>query len=108
MGGDAALILAYLLVGHLVADGVLQPPTLSAAKRADEWRRRWGALALHGSVHGGFVVAATGLWWLGALEVATHVAIDRAKGRGHIGTVADQALHLACKAVWLACALGWV
>lgn len=87
--------LILLLVGHAVADWLLQPGWLSRAKRTT----RWG-LPLHGILHGSAVFVATGHPVLAALETIIHPLVDRAKARGQIGMVTDQIVHLLCKIAW--------
>ncbi|PCK86357.1 hypothetical protein CPT32_13150 [Rhizobium sophoriradicis] len=41
-------------------------------------------------------------FWLGLLEWLAHTTIDEAKVRGKTTFAQDQALHIACKAAWLA------
>jgi hypothetical protein len=100
---DAAMpYFLLMLAGHLVADGILQPPLLSRAKRVGGVAElHWGqALAIHAGLHAGWVAAITGSWALGLAEWLAHTAIDIAKTRRWIGTLTDQLLHLGCKAAW--------
>src|SRR3954471_1436820 len=100
---DLFLGLVFLMLGaHALCDLPLQPARLSDAKRpggdpAFHWS---AALAGHGLIHGLAVALVTGFWWLGLAEAIAHAAIDGAKGRGRVGMIADQALHLACKLIW--------
>ncbi|KAF5881998.1 hypothetical protein GFL89_03420 [Rhizobium leguminosarum bv. viciae] len=41
--------------------------------------------------------------WLGLLEWLAHTTIDEAKVRGRTTFAQALALHIFCKAVWLAC-----
>lgn len=99
--------LFLMFAGHALCDFPLQPPAMSSAKRGLElgfpW---WAALIGHGAIHGGAVALATGLWWLGAAETASHALIDGAKCRGAFGMKVDQALHLLCKVGWAWIAVG--
>lgn len=98
----AVVIFALLLLGHYIADAMLQPPGMSAGKRHAEFALRWQWLSLHSASHGFFVAAVTGSALLALCEFIAHAAIDRGKGRGWYGMWADQALHVACKIAWVA------
>lgn len=92
-----------LAVGHALADYPLQGDFLAKAKNRTApipgvpW---WQALGAHAIIHGGFVAAITGFWWLGAAEAIAHATIDDAKCRGWLSFNSDQGLHLGCKALW--------
>lgn len=98
-------MLALLLAGHALADTVLQPPWLSRDKRHVDRQIRWAALGMHGSVHGFMVMLATGRPELFFAELVLHPLIDNLKARGWYGMLVDQALHIACKVVWVVVAL---
>lgn len=93
-----------LVVGHALADYPLQGDFLSRAKsRAAPipgvpW---WQALGAHAVIHGGFVALITGSLLLGAAETLIHAITDDAKCRGKISFNTDQAIHLACKLLWV-------
>lgn len=97
---DFAILFGALLAGHALCDGPLQPPALSLAKRRTPW-----ALFAHAGLHGLAVALLTGMPLLGFLETGVHAATDDAKRRGYFGMVVDQAIHVACKAVWAALAI---
>ena len=93
----------WLLVGHALCDYPLQGPFLSQAKRRGAvpdfpW---WIALAAHGLIHAGAVGFITGNICLGIAEGVCHFVIDKVKCDGHISTVTDQTLHVACKIIWV-------
>jgi hypothetical protein len=88
-------VLAGMIVGHLVADGPMQPQALSLAKGHD-----WRAKLLHAAIHGGAVALATRSVTLGLAETAAHATIDHAKRSGHLTTRQDQTLHILCKIAW--------
>lgn len=98
-----------LLVVHALADYPQQGPYLSAAKNPSDPLGAGGvwvhALMAHSLIQGGGVALvlwiATGAWWLGLCEVLAHFVIDYAKCQRRISFHADQALHVACKVVWL-------
>ena len=99
-------ILAWMLIGHAVADYPLQGDWLSKAKNQTlglvPGEIIWpGALASHAAIHAGAVQLATGSWLLAGCEFAAHCLIDYGKCAGRYGYNADQALHAACKVVWL-------
>lgn len=98
-----------LLVGHALADYPLQGDFLARAKNRTApipgipWQQ---ALGWHAVIHGGAVGLITGVWWLGVLETVIHAVTDDAKCRGKIGFNTDQAIHVACKVLWVAIAAG--
>lgn len=100
-------MLGALIVGHALADYPLQGDFLSRAKNRTApipgvpW---YQALGAHVVIHGGFVAAITGIWWLGVAEALVHAVTDDAKCRGRISFNADQAIHVACKVAWVAIA----
>lgn len=98
--------LFWMLVGHAVADYPLQGDWLSKAKNQKldlvPGERIWPhALACHALIHAGAVQIATGSALLAGLELVAHAAIDFAKCAGRLNYNQDQALHVACKFVWL-------
>lgn len=101
-------LFAALLIGHVIADYPLQGDFLSRAKNRFSplpgvpWYQAIGA---HVLIQGGAVWLITGVWWLGALELVCHAAIDDTKCRGAIGFDTDQALHILCKAAWACIAI---
>lgn len=106
---DLPMMAVALVAGHAVADYPLQGDFLARAKNRTApipgfpW---WQALGAHAAIHGGFVAAITGIWWLFFAEAAIHFLTDDAKCRGRIDLNTDQAIHLVCKAGWLAVAVG--
>jgi hypothetical protein len=103
------MIAIALLAGHALADYPLQGDFLSKAKNRTApipgvpW---WQALGAHVAIHGAFVAFITGIWWLFVVEAVIHWLTDDAKCQGRISFNQDQAIHLACKAAWLAIAIG--
>lgn len=94
------LMLAVMLLGaHWLADYPLQGQFLSDAKAKGPLR--FYHLAAHAGIQGAGVAFVTGNVWLGLSEWIAHTAIDEAKVRGKTSFALDQALHIACKAVWL-------
>lgn len=98
---ELALIFGAMLVGHYVADKILQPGGVSLGKRDPDPMTAWRWLGLHGSAHGFFVGLATGSPLLAVAELVAHALIDRGKCKGLYGLIPDQALHVACKVAWV-------
>ncbi len=99
------LMAIALIGGHALADYPLQGDFLAKAKNRTApipgfpW---WQALGAHAAIHGAFVALITGIWWLFFAEAIIHWITDDAKCRGKLTLNQDQAIHLACKAAWLA------
>ncbi|WP_460821621.1 DUF3307 domain-containing protein [Lysobacter olei] len=98
-------MIALLLAGHALADYPLQGDFLAKAKNrfapipGVPW---WQALGAHSAIHAGVVLVVTGSPALAAAEAVAHFLIDDAKCKGRIGFNTDQALHVACKVLWVA------
>ena len=96
--------LILLFAGHALCDYPLQGDFLARGKNHKQpiagvpW---WQCLFAHAAIHGGMVALVTGSWELGLLEFILHTAIDHAKCEGLIGFNTDQALHVACKLLWV-------
>jgi len=90
----------YLLAAHWLADYPLQGDFLSKAKQSGPLRVYH--LIAHAGIQGAGVALVTGSLWLGLAEWIVHTLIDEAKVRGMTAFAQDQALHIACKALWLA------
>jgi hypothetical protein len=98
---EHALMLALMLLGaHWLCDYPLQGQFLSDAK--SKGPLRFYHLVAHAGIQGAAVALVTQNVWLGLAEWLLHTAIDEAKVRGHTTFAQDQALHIACKAFWLA------
>lgn len=100
------MIFFLLLAGHAVADYPLQGDFLAVGKGSRD-KPHFGipwyhCLAAHSLIHGGFVAVITGSLWLGIAETTCHWFIDDAKCRRWTGINVDQALHVGCKAAWVA------
>jgi len=97
-------LFGLLVFAHALCDYPLQGEFLSRAKnRASPmagipW---YQALGAHALIHGGFVGLVTGSIWLGLAETIAHALIDDAKCHGRLSFNQDQALHVACKVLWL-------
>jgi hypothetical protein len=101
------ILFFQLMIGHALADFVLQTDTMARAKdRHSDFSKGKGEsfppwyywLAAHALVHGGVVFVVTGSAVLALVEVILHSAIDYAKCERWIGFHQDQALHVLCKA----------
>ena len=101
-----ALTACACLVGHGLADG-LQGRLSGLKRRVRQGHAKffwqWAPfLAIHGGWHAVAVGLALGSPLAMACEWLAHCCIDLCKCEGRIGSVADQALHVACKGVWIA------
>lgn len=97
---DHVFMLALILLGaHWLCDYPLQGQFLSDAKAKGPLR--FYHLVAHAGIQGAAVALVTGNVWLGLAEWTAHTAIDEAKVRGKTTFAQDQALHIACKVLWL-------
>ncbi len=117
-----ALVLMFaLLIGHALADFPLQGEFLSRGKNrhmpppplADgdsSPKRLWIYLmSAHSLTHAGFVWIITGSALLGFAEFVIHFLIDTLKCERFTGFEADQWLHIATKAAYVAVIwAGWI
>lgn len=99
------VLLALLLWGHLIADYPLQGDFLAKGKDPDgplkgffPWTHALGA---HAGIHAGFVLLFTGSLHCACIEFIAHAFIDYGKCKKYIGLNTDQALHVACKVLYL-------
>jgi hypothetical protein len=99
---ELLLLFVLLLVGHAIADSVLQPEWLSQRKYDPDPDVASTALLIHGAVHALPVALVTGLPMLALVELFVHPLIDVGKSRGWYGMWSDQLLHVACKVAWVA------
>ena len=98
-------LLILLLVGHALADYPLQGDFLAKAKQNHFGAigiPGWYALAVHSTIHAGFVLWFTGIEELAAVEFVAHFIIDKLKINNRISFMVDQALHIACKLAYVA------
>lgn len=102
----------WLVVAHFLADYPLQGDTTAREKSRHSatplqafvpWYY-W--MTAHALMHGAAVAFITNSIALGLAETAAHWAIDFGKCERWFSIHVDQALHLACKALWLAIAAG--
>lgn len=102
---DSMLMMALMLIGaHWLCDYPLQGRFLSDAKAKGPLRLYH--LVAHAGIHGASVALVTGNVWLGLAEWFAHTVIDEMKVRGKTSFAFDQAMHVACKATWLAIVIG--
>lgn len=99
-----------LLVGHVVADFVLQSEAMGRGKnrhsdihhnRSSNFPNWHYWLGAHALMHGGMVYLITNSLFLGLIETATHCLIDFSKCEGKIGLNTDQALHIGLKVAYV-------
>jgi hypothetical protein len=102
-------MLAMLVIGHALCDFPLQSAWMAQAKShrhqpiAGEiiWP---GVLGAHCALHAGAVWLITGSAALAAAEFVAHFVIDYTKCDGRLSFNQDLALHIGCKALWVAVA----
>jgi hypothetical protein len=102
-------MLFWLLVAHAVADYPLQGDFLAKAKnhKTPIPGVPWAiALMAHSMIHAGAVALVTGSVDFGMSELCAHCIIDYRKCDGRTSFTTDQALHLACKVVFVALLFG--
>lgn len=104
--------IAFLLVAaHALCDYPLQGDFLAKSKNHKapmpgvDW---WIALLAHSAIHAGAVLLITESLWFGCCEFVMHSIIDWGKCEGHTSLRTDQALHLACKAIYVGLLLNGV
>jgi hypothetical protein len=101
--GPFALFFAFA-ISHALADFPLQGDYLARTKQRSkagtpaEW---FIALTAHSLIHAGGIWLVSGSVLFGAAEFVLHWLIDFGKGEGKYGYVADQTLHLSCKAAYV-------
>lgn len=98
-------VLFWLIVGHAVADYILQSAPVSRDKNrhlAPAGLQMWPyAMAAHCLTNAGAVALATGSVYLGMAEFGAHCAIDMARCEKWTSRPMDQGLHLLCKVAWV-------
>ena len=105
-------LLFKFLIGHALADFVLQGDTMALFKsrhhtsaegleNISSFPAWYYWMTAHTLIHGGIVFFITGSWILGLAEVILHWVIDYSKCEGWINFHQDQALHLTCKIGYL-------
>jgi hypothetical protein len=102
--GPLAVFAAFVVM-HALADYPLQGDFLANQKAREQAQNRqvWiVALTAHSVIHAGGVWLVSGSLAYGMAELVLHALIDLGKGERKFGLVADQLLHIACKAVYAA------
>lgn len=100
-----------LLIGHAVADFVLQPAAMSRGKNRHNsvrLREEYGRgfppwyywLGSHALTHAGAVLLITGSVLCAVLETLSHFLIDFGKCERFFNFHVDQALHVSCKVLY--------
>jgi len=101
------LMFFQMLVGHALMDFPMQAGPIATEKsrhsKTDLQKQvpwyYW--LSAHALLHGGAILYITGLLGYALLETVVHWIIDFAKCEGWTNIHIDQALHVACKALWV-------
>lgn len=114
----ATQLFIALSVGHAIADFPLQGEFLATCKNRHTLKALndperptsiWIICMLaHCLIHAGTVWLITGSFVFGVIELVVHFIIDVVKCEGYTGFNTDQTLHLLCKLVYAALALGGV
>ena len=94
-------LFAAFVVAHALCDFPLQGPYLAkqkARKQAGSFAEWLVALSAHCVIQAGGVWLVSGSLLLGTVELVLHCLIDLGKTEGKFGLIADQSLHLICKA----------
>ena len=97
-------VLYWLLIGHAVADYVLQSDQMIVRKNP-RWLNSldsghgpwWWTMLAHSAINGSFVSLLTGNIAYGMVETVLHFLLDWAKCLGKINAVEDQAGHILSK-----------
>jgi len=106
-------LLWWMVVGHALADFVLQSSAMAMGKN----RRHLGKpgeppwyywLTAHALVHGGVIGLITGSVPLSLAETAAHWLIDFGKCEDFYGFNTDQLFHLLCKLAWISILVGLI
>ena len=97
---------------HALADFPLQGDYIAKQKvrrHADDDSVWIVVLTAHCVIHAGGVWLVSGSLALGCVELILHALIDFGKGEEKYGLVADQLMHVSCKAAYvLLMSYGWV
>jgi hypothetical protein len=98
-----------LIAAHALCDYPLQGNFMSQFKHPDNGviagEKVWPwILGGHGAIHGAAVGLVTGSVVLGFAEFVAHCLTDYLKCRTYLTFGQDQAIHIACKALWVVAA----
>jgi hypothetical protein len=103
------LLLFWMMAAHALCDYPLQGDFLARGKNHRQplagisW---WQCLYAHALIHAGAVALITGVPALGLIEFGLHSLIDYGKCSEWYGFNFDQALHWACKFLYVALLAG--
>jgi len=109
---ELLVLLFTLLIGHAVADFVLQPAPMSRGKNrrnSVRLREEYGQgfpswyywLGSHALTHAGAVLLITGSPLCALIEALAHFLIDLGKCEHLYNFHIDQCLHAACKVLYV-------
>lgn len=109
---DMLVLFFTLMIGHAVADFVLQPAPMSRGKNrrnSIKLREEYGPgfppwyywLSSHALTHAGAVFIITGSALCAVLEALAHFLIDLGKCERFYNFHIDQILHVACKLLYI-------
>ncbi len=104
----------WMVVAHFALDYPLQGDTTAREKNRHSTTALQGFvpwyywMAAHALMQGGAVACITGSVPLGVAETVAHFLIDFGKCDNWYSIHVDQALHMACKVVWVAIHCGIV
>lgn len=104
-----AVMFFWLLVGHALCDYPLQGDFLARGKNHRNpipGIPAYICLMAHALIHAGAVTLITHNIWLGLIEFVLHCFIDFGKCNNWYGFTEDQALHVACKCLYIAALAG--
>jgi hypothetical protein len=106
---DALALLFTLVIGHAIADFVLQPAPMSRGKnRRSKLQSEYGDnfppwyywMSAHALTHAGFVLLITGSVLFAVIETITHALIDFGKCERYYNLHVDQLLHTGIKCLY--------
>lgn len=105
-------LLVRLLLGHIVADFLLQSRSMIDEKRAKAWKS--GALYIHSGIYAAIIFVAASAWtqwlWLVPVFFVSHAFIDGWKASREnkaLTFVCDQVAHLAVLILVFFALAGW-
>jgi hypothetical protein len=108
---EVLVLFFTLVIGHAVADFVLQPSPMSRGKNrrnSVKLQEEFGKgfppwyywLGSHALTHAGAVMIVTGSAMCAVIELISHFLIDLGKCERYYNFHMDQLLHVACKLLY--------